>query len=186
MDYLPIQELANKWNISKRRIQFLCREGRIDGAKMIGNMWVVPSDAQKPADARVKNPLLHSEDASTVRRELKKVLKKLFQITDKFEIETEEKCNIVFSSIAYSLCALYIKEGNFSDSVFAVIYKDISGKCGEAKPDPEIMETVRDFIEGHMEDAEINNILSWTYQYSNKIIKDNIYSQTQFFTENYW
>ena len=46
MDYLSIQEFSNKWNISKRRIQVLCKEERIKGAKMIGNMWVIPADAK--------------------------------------------------------------------------------------------------------------------------------------------
>ncbi len=35
MDYLSIQEFTDKWKISKRRIQTLCKEGRINGAKMI-------------------------------------------------------------------------------------------------------------------------------------------------------
>lgn len=52
MDYLSIQDVSNKWNISKRRVQILCHEGRINGAKMIGNMWVVPENAVRPADAR--------------------------------------------------------------------------------------------------------------------------------------
>ena len=29
MEYLPIQEYSDKWSISKRRIQILCKEGRI-------------------------------------------------------------------------------------------------------------------------------------------------------------
>ena len=61
MDYLPIQDFADKWKISKRRIQILCKESRISGAKMIGNMWVIPIDAERPADARVKNPVLVSD-----------------------------------------------------------------------------------------------------------------------------
>ncbi len=52
MEYLPIQEFTDKWNISRRRIQILCREGRINGARMIGNMWVIPENAVRPIDAR--------------------------------------------------------------------------------------------------------------------------------------
>ena len=62
MEYLPIQELSGKWNISKRRIQVLCKEGRIFGAKMIGNMWVVPENAKRPNDARVKSPIVKNDN----------------------------------------------------------------------------------------------------------------------------
>lgn len=76
-------ELAKQWNISKRRIQVLCREGRIDGAKMIGNMWVIPKDSRRPEDARFKTPVeSKSSEISTVRRDLKKLLKDLFKMAD--------------------------------------------------------------------------------------------------------
>ncbi len=32
----------------------LCSEGRIEGASKIGNMWVLPEDAEKPKDERIK------------------------------------------------------------------------------------------------------------------------------------
>lgn len=185
MEYLPIQELANKWNISKRRIQILCKDGRIDGAKMIGNMWVVPSNVKKPEDARIKNPVKDKKDTSDVRRELKKLLNELFKLTERFGIETDERRNIVLSSIAYSLCTSYLNEERISASIFAAIYKDISGKCDVKESNTEMVERIRNFIVKHMENPEINNILSWAYQYSNKIVKENIYSQTQFFTEKY-
>ena len=42
MDYISINELSGKWDISKRRIQTLCREGRIHGAIQVGDMWIIP------------------------------------------------------------------------------------------------------------------------------------------------
>ena len=83
MEYLPIQEFTDKWNISKRRIQVLCREGRVKGAKMIGNMWVIPENATRPSDARKKNPIVKNIDTedSDIRRELKKLLKSLYKIS---------------------------------------------------------------------------------------------------------
>jgi excisionase family DNA binding protein len=53
-DYLSVAEIAAIWNISKRRVQVLCKEGRIPGAKIIGNIWVIPKDAEKPEDPRRK------------------------------------------------------------------------------------------------------------------------------------
>ena len=51
---ISAKETAVLWNISRRRISTLCKEGRIDGAKKAGRNWVIPADAEKPADKRVK------------------------------------------------------------------------------------------------------------------------------------
>lgn len=55
MDYLSIREIAEKWGVSSRWVQVLCADGRIDGATRIGNMWVIPKDAIKPKDERIKS-----------------------------------------------------------------------------------------------------------------------------------
>lgn len=52
MDYITAQEAADKWGITRRRVQILCVQNRIEGAKRLGNMWVIPKDAEKPADGR--------------------------------------------------------------------------------------------------------------------------------------
>lgn len=54
MDYISTIEAGKKWNLSNRRVAILCSEGRIPGVKKIGNTWLIPADAEKPADARVK------------------------------------------------------------------------------------------------------------------------------------
>jgi hypothetical protein len=53
--YMTIKETAEKWGIGARRINTLCSEGRIKGATKIGNMWVIPSVAEKPKDERIKS-----------------------------------------------------------------------------------------------------------------------------------
>ena len=50
--YITASEAAQKWNISHRRVITLCRENRIANADMLGKMWIIPSDAEKPEDAR--------------------------------------------------------------------------------------------------------------------------------------
>ena len=55
MKYLSINEMPEKGGISTRRIQILCKEGRIPGIIMIGRTWGIPEDAEKPADARIKS-----------------------------------------------------------------------------------------------------------------------------------
>lgn len=52
MEYITAQEAADKWGITRRRVQILCADGRIDGATKMANLWVIPKDAEKPEDAR--------------------------------------------------------------------------------------------------------------------------------------
>lgn len=53
--YMKIQEAAQKWGISERRINALCLEGRLEGAIKFGNTWAIPVDMEKPQDARIKS-----------------------------------------------------------------------------------------------------------------------------------
>lgn len=55
MERMTIQEATEKWNISARRIQRLCVEGRIEGAEKFGRQWAIPILTAKPPDARVKS-----------------------------------------------------------------------------------------------------------------------------------
>ena len=55
MQYLSIRKTAEKWGISVRRIQILCKEKRIPGAVRIDYSWAIPANAEKPVDARVKS-----------------------------------------------------------------------------------------------------------------------------------
>lgn len=55
MEYLTIQEVAEKWGITSRRIQVLCSKGRLPGAKKFGRQWAIPVDLDKPEDARIKS-----------------------------------------------------------------------------------------------------------------------------------
>lgn len=52
MELLTTTQMAEKWEISRRRVTTLCREGRIEGAILRGNTWLIPDDAQKPDDIR--------------------------------------------------------------------------------------------------------------------------------------
>jgi hypothetical protein len=46
--YAQAEETAERWNISLRQVQFLCKNGRVDGAAKFGNTWAIPENAQKP------------------------------------------------------------------------------------------------------------------------------------------
>lgn len=52
LSFISAKEASEKWNISQRRVAILCAENRIEGAMMVGNMWIIPSTAEKPIDKR--------------------------------------------------------------------------------------------------------------------------------------
>lgn len=52
-EFLTIKEIAKQWDITPRRVQKMCAEGRIPGAKKFGRDWAIPADAVKPKDGRV-------------------------------------------------------------------------------------------------------------------------------------
>ena len=51
---MTVKEAAKLWDISERRVMVLCKEGKIQGAQKEGRFWVIPTNAEKPADARYK------------------------------------------------------------------------------------------------------------------------------------
>ena len=54
MDYITAKEAGKAWEISERRVQVLCEQGRIVGVQRLGKSWAIPKDAEKPLDARKK------------------------------------------------------------------------------------------------------------------------------------
>lgn len=54
MDLISTKDLACKWNISARRINLLCNQGRVPGAEKVNGRWLIPASAAKPEDLRTK------------------------------------------------------------------------------------------------------------------------------------
>ena len=52
--YVQLKQVAERWNISVRRVQTLCSDGRIKGAVRAGRDWMIPENAERPSDARTK------------------------------------------------------------------------------------------------------------------------------------
>ena len=55
LEFISAPEAAKKWGISQRRVQKLCEENRIPGVAKFSRMWLIPKDAEKPADGRLRN-----------------------------------------------------------------------------------------------------------------------------------
>lgn len=49
------EQIANEWNLSKRRINEFCSKGKIPGVLKEGRKWLIPDDAVKPDDQRVSS-----------------------------------------------------------------------------------------------------------------------------------
>lgn len=54
MEYMTANQAAKKWNVSQRRVQILCMEGRIPGVFKLGDAWAIPASIKKPEDKRRK------------------------------------------------------------------------------------------------------------------------------------
>ncbi|EOS29150.1 pentatricopeptide repeat domain-containing protein [Lachnospiraceae bacterium A4] len=54
MDYMTLKQAGEKWGISPRMINYYCSAGRIEGAEKMGTVWLIPKDAEKPVDGRLK------------------------------------------------------------------------------------------------------------------------------------
>lgn len=55
MKFITTTETGKKWNLSAHRVGVLCSEGRILDVQKTGNTWLIPENAEKPADARIKS-----------------------------------------------------------------------------------------------------------------------------------
>jgi hypothetical protein len=54
MEYLTVKEAGEEWGITARMVNYYCSAGRIPGAIKKGNLWLIPSNTEKPKDGRTK------------------------------------------------------------------------------------------------------------------------------------
>ena len=45
---MTVQEAAEKWGVTPRQVQILCKENRIAGAARMSRIWISPENAEKP------------------------------------------------------------------------------------------------------------------------------------------
>jgi len=50
--YITVQEAAEKWGITERQVQMLCKENRIVGATRMSRIWIIPENADKPTNGK--------------------------------------------------------------------------------------------------------------------------------------
>ena len=54
--YISVAEAAEKWSVSKRAVQIWIKRDLLEGVAKVGNVFLVPADAERPADGRKKKP----------------------------------------------------------------------------------------------------------------------------------
>ena len=52
--YMTVQETADKWGVTPRQVQILCKTNRIAGAVRMSRIWIIPEDAEKPPSDKRK------------------------------------------------------------------------------------------------------------------------------------
>ncbi len=55
-EMMTIKEAAARWGLTERRVNELCRAGRIEGTRKNGSRWKIPASAEKPLDLRRNSP----------------------------------------------------------------------------------------------------------------------------------
>ncbi|MHC1715183.1 MAG: class I SAM-dependent DNA methyltransferase [Acidaminococcaceae bacterium] len=194
MEFISAHDIALKWGISKRRVQMLCATNRIENAVRIGNMWVVPSSAEKPADAR------HKETAVKARVKIINPIK-IARTRNRILSET------IFNSL---VCSGFSKSEAKIRTIVLFASELLCHVCSPNKRDEDLRKKARtaickvlflndcilpDNLEGKfsMDFCQFisdntfcfDDSLSWCYQYVNKISGDTGIEATQFFTEKY-
>lgn len=48
--YMTAQEAAEKWGVTPRQVQILCKENKIAGALRVSRIWIIPENANKPTN----------------------------------------------------------------------------------------------------------------------------------------
>lgn len=51
--YVAAKGVAEKWELSTRRVRILYSEERIEGAEIVGRDWLIPESVKKPDDSRI-------------------------------------------------------------------------------------------------------------------------------------
>ena len=52
--YITVQEAAEKWGITSRQVQILCKANQIVGATRMSRIWIIPENAEKPTNDKRK------------------------------------------------------------------------------------------------------------------------------------
>jgi type I restriction-modification system DNA methylase subunit len=185
MTFISAQEAADKWGISKRRVQILCANQRIPDAVRIGNMWVIPENAKKPIDGRIKTSTTTRKPINpirTARKALRAISSTAYQAAQLDGTPPSDAKKVVMALFASELLE-HILETPSANTVERIHTLFGVNKQLSLSFSAKVRRLFSSFLNEHpfcFDDA-----LSWAYQYVNKLSKDTGLETTQFFTEKY-
>ncbi len=192
MRYISAQEAATKWGISKRRVQVLCTEKRIDNVIRIGNMWAVPENAQKPLDGRMQSHHISTPTVREARTALKKLTVASYDEINR-EIKEPGTSKMIFLSMLATALFCELAHATSTEAireVYSTVGTDLLGDYANKHKEILSFDNYSWLISKyrkHLEkySAHVDDVLSWAYQYVNKLSLDSGLENTQFFTETY-
>ena len=132
MIYIKASVAAEKWGISPRRVRMLCAEGKIPGAIQKGKLYMIPEDAPKPADGRVKYNILNEIETKKSRlSELRPLtageverLREEFMIDFTYNSNAIEGNTLTLKETAMALEGMTIDQKPLKDHLEAVGHRD--------------------------------------------------------------
>ena len=132
MNYIKVSQAAEKWGISARRVRVLCAEGKIEGAFQKGKLYMIPENAQKPADGRVKYNILADIEAKKARLSKLRPLTagEVERLREEFMIEFTYNSNAIegntltLKETAMALEGMTIDQKPLKDHLEAVGHRD--------------------------------------------------------------
>ena len=109
MQYISVKEAGQQWGLTVRRVQDLCKTGKIAGAVRWGRDWMIPKDALKPGDGRRREvgaltssvPLLPKKNPAIVMTNLYQIPGSCEQVLDSLS-DRPEAATLFRAQIAYS------------------------------------------------------------------------------------
>lgn len=132
MNYIKASVAAEKWGISPRRVRMLCAEGKIEGAVQKGKIYMIPENAQKPADGRVKYNIFADIESKKARLSERRPLTEgeVERLREEFMIEFTYNSNAIegntltLKETALALEGMTIDQKPLKDHLEAVGHRD--------------------------------------------------------------
>ena len=54
IDWITPLQAAQKWRITERQVQAMCKSRKIEGVIRVSKVWLIPKNAQRPIDGRTR------------------------------------------------------------------------------------------------------------------------------------
>ena len=149
--------------------------------------FIVAPDAEKPEDARIKQPL-ESDDRATIksaRNSLKNVCQSSIRVLISKGYTFYEARKVLLATLSKELYShfAYSSSENYISPEIGQYFFDFFESEGLLSSSISIVGKIKSYLceyQSYCEDA-----LSWSYQYINSLDKSAPYASTQFFTERY-